>query len=73
MSGREQSGVPGDRRSPIMAGDDGAIGLERRDDPDHVADEMKEGIFVDLFRTLGQSRSRACRARRRDSPPPPAP
>ncbi len=47
--------MPGDRRAPVMADDDRPLGPEGVDDPDHVADQMKERIFLDLLRTVGLS------------------
>jgi hypothetical protein len=36
-----------------VADDNGLLLAERVEDPDHVADEVKERIFLDLLRTVG--------------------
>ena len=36
-----------------MADDDGLLLAERVEDPDHVADEVEERVFLDLLRTVG--------------------
>src|SRR5208337_5119949 len=48
----QQCGVPGDRSAPVMADDRGPLLPERVDDADHVADEVQERIFLDLFRPI---------------------
>ena len=51
--GAQERGVPGHRRAPIVAGDDRLVDPERIEESDHVADEVKERVLFDLFRTLG--------------------
>ena len=45
--------MPGDRRTPVVPDDDGLLLAERGDDADHVADEVEEGVLLDLLRTVG--------------------
>ena len=40
--------MPGDRRAPVVADDDG-LGASASD-ANHVADEVKQGVLIDLFR-----------------------
>jgi hypothetical protein len=44
----EQRGVPGHRRPPIMADDDGLLFAERRDQRDHVADKVEYAVGADV-------------------------
>ena len=49
----EHRRVPGDRRAPIMADNDGLLFAERRHQRDHVADIVEEGIGADIGRRAG--------------------
>ena len=51
--GAEHRRVPGDRRPPIMADNDGLLFAERRHQRNHVADIVKEGIGADIGRRAG--------------------
>ena len=41
--------MPGDRRAPVVADDDGLRRAERVEHADHVADEMKQRVLVDVL------------------------
>ena len=49
----EHRRVPGDRRPPIMADNDGLLFAKRRHQRNHVADIVKEGIGADIGRRAG--------------------
>ena len=42
--------MPGDRRAPVVADDDGLTGAERVKHANHVADEVKQRVLIDLVR-----------------------
>ena len=46
----EHGRVPGDRRAPIMADDDGLFLAKRRHEGDHVADGVEDGVGADVTR-----------------------
>ena len=51
--GAEHRRVPGDRRAPVMADNDGLLFAERRHQRDHVADIVEDGVGVDIGRRAG--------------------
>src|SRR5207244_5676079 len=46
--GPEHRRVPGDRRTPIMADNDGLLFAKRRHQRDHVADIVEDGVGADV-------------------------
>ena len=42
--------MPGDRRAPVVADDDGFGHTQRVEHADHVADKVKQRVLIDLFR-----------------------
>ena len=42
--------MPGDRGAPVMADDNGLRGAERVEHADHVADQVKQRVLIDLVR-----------------------
>ena len=44
--------MPGDRRAPIVAGDDRLLGSERIEQAHHVADQMKERVLIGRCRLV---------------------
>jgi hypothetical protein len=55
--GSEQRGVPGDRRSPVVADDHGLRLAERFDQCDHVADGIENAVGVDIGGSAGPAES----------------
>ena len=45
--------MPGDRRAPVVAGDDGGLLAQGIEHADHVADQMKQRVLVDGFGAVG--------------------
>ena len=45
--------MPGDRRAPIVPDDHRLVGAKRRSEGDHVANEVKDRVALDLVRLRG--------------------
>ena len=66
----EHRRVPGDRRAPIMADNDGLLFAERRHQRDHVADIVEDACRRRYRQARWCGRTRAYRGRRHGNRPP---
>ena len=51
--GPKKRAMPGDRRAPVVADDDGLRRAQRVEHANHVADELKQRVLIDLVGLAG--------------------